>query len=137
MSDAICKQIFEGINNEKLRFLNISRNCLSGDSLDNVVRVLSRNPDLQKLAMQHNRFGEGNVEHFAAILKSHQSLEYLDISGNKIRNFSFILIYSAVQSQTSRLCTLQCRKNKIGGPKVDDVLRLRSGHLTRLNLTGN
>lgn len=51
MSDAICKQIFKNINNQQLQFLNISWNNLSGDSLEDIVRILELNPDLQKLAM--------------------------------------------------------------------------------------
>ena len=46
MSDQIFRFIFQNINNRELIFLNISWNQLSGDTIDEVVRVLDNNPNL-------------------------------------------------------------------------------------------
>jgi len=51
MSDEIFRYIFQNINNERLIFLNLSWNQLSGDTVDLIVRVLDNNPNLQKLAI--------------------------------------------------------------------------------------
>ena len=80
MEDQVCQYIFQTINNTQLLFLNISWNFLTGDSIKHVTRILARNQNLEKLAMQHNRFGEGDLTEFAKVLSSHKSLKYLDIS---------------------------------------------------------
>ena len=43
MTDDISKYVFSNINNTKLQFLNISWNYLSGESLPELVRVVSLN----------------------------------------------------------------------------------------------
>ena len=94
--DKIFQDIFRTINSRELIFLNISWNQLGGDTIDEVVRVLSNNPNLKKLAMQHNRFGDVELNEFANVLKTHRELEYLDITANNIGNTQFNVLFPAV-----------------------------------------
>ena len=137
ISEKIFRYIFQSINNRELIFLNISWNQLSGDTLDEVVRVLSNNPNLKKLAMQHNRFGEVDLTEFANVLAAHRELEYLDITSNWIGNTQFNVLFPAVQSKQTKLKTFHCRKNRIGGPKAEASLNLRSSHLEVLDFSAN
>ena len=57
VNDDICSFIFRNFENTKLQFLNISWNQISGDCLDLIKEVLLLNQDMEKLAMQHNKFG--------------------------------------------------------------------------------
>ena len=89
MTDDICRHVFHTAQNTKLQFLNISWNLLSGDSIDDIVRVINQNQDLEKLAMQHNRFGEADLSDFAHAIERHQNMIYLDVSANLIGNSDF------------------------------------------------
>ena len=71
------------------------------------------------------------------MIAAHQSLKYLDISQNCLRNKAFIKLFAAVQSEDSKINTFHCRKNMIGGPRLDSVLNFRSRHLSVLNLSQN
>ena len=51
MTDDICRYVFHSAANTKLQFLNISWNQLSGDSIEDIVRVVQHNQSLEKLAM--------------------------------------------------------------------------------------
>ena len=68
VTDSISKNIFDNMTNQKLQILNISWNHISGESLHFFERVIGLNQGLEKLAMQHNRFGEGDLTQFALIL---------------------------------------------------------------------
>ena len=68
VTDSIAKNIFNNMTNTKLQFLNIGWNNISGESLKDFEKVLELNQGLEKLAMQHNRFGEGDLTQFAHIL---------------------------------------------------------------------
>ena len=57
--------MFNGMTNTNLVFLNLSWNHLSADSIDCLMHVLSVNQNLEKLALQHNRLGEGDLTEFA------------------------------------------------------------------------
>lgn len=87
--------------------------------------------------MQHNRFGDGDFKPFARVLASHPALKYLDISQNRLHNKDFNKIFSAIQSKNSVLETFHCRKNLVGGSKINDVLNSRSLHLKILDLSQN
>ena len=87
--------------------------------------------------MQHNRFGEVGLTEFANVLAAHRELEYLDITSNWIGNTQFNVLFPAVQSCVSRLKTFHCRKNRIGGDKINASLRIRSKHLCVLDLSTN
>ena len=101
------------------------------------MRVLGQNKQLEKLAMQHNRFGDGDFKEFSKELAKHPSLTYLDISQNRLHCKPFVKIFSAIQSNECRVRTFHCRKNLIGGSKIDDVLNNRSNHLQVLDLSRN
>ena len=118
MNSEICKFILGGMQNRQLKFLNISWNNLSGDCVPDLVRILEENHWLTKLAVQHNRFGEGDLTSFAEVLAQHENLEYLDISHHYIGNTQFVKIYNAIQGPISMLKQFNCRKNRVGGRKL-------------------
>lgn len=60
---------------------------------------------------------------FAKEVGNHTSLKYLDISANFVTSVQFRKIYMAVLNSTSKIERFHCRKNKVGGPKIDEVLR--------------
>ena len=80
MNDEICRLIFHGMTNSNLIFLNLSWNLLSENALQCLVHILSVNRNLEKLALQHNNLGKGNLTSFANAISEHQSLKYIDIS---------------------------------------------------------
>ena len=86
MSDSMCKNYFENMQNTNLQFLNISWNKITGQSIDFITRVVKQNQDLEKLTMQHNRFGESDLTEFSNAVATHKSLKYLDMSANLIGN---------------------------------------------------
>jgi len=90
VTDSIARNIFHNMPNTKLQFLNISWNHISGKSIKDFVKVVELNQGLEKLAMQHNRFGEGDLTKFARVISKHKSLTYLDISANQIENHNFV-----------------------------------------------
>ena len=111
---------------------------LSGDSIEHVVRVVTQNQHLEKLAMQHNRFGEADLTEFAHAIELHESMKYLDISANIIGNQDFQKLYMAVHYKDSKISTFHCRKNKVGGAAVDKVLGLNSSqNLSVIDLSSN
>ena len=95
------------------------------------------NKQLEKLAMQHNRFGDGDFKDFSKELSKHPSLTYLDISQNRVHCKDFVKIFNAIQSKECRVRTFHCRKNLIGGPRIDEALNSRSLHLQVLDLSQN
>ena len=111
---------------------------LSADSIDQLVRVVTRNQTLEKLAMQHNRFGEADLTDFAHAIELHQSMIYLDISANFIGNSDFQKLYMAVHHKGSKISTFHCRKNKVGGAAIDKVLGLNySENLSVIDFSSN
>ena len=62
---------------------------MTGESITELTQIVSMNQNLEKLAMQHNRFGEGDLKEFSEVISEHQSLKYLDVSANKINNRAF------------------------------------------------
>ena len=69
---------------------------MTGDSVSELTRIVHMNQNLEKLAMQHNRFGEGDLKEFSKVLSEHKSLKYIDISANQIRNRAFEKIFTAI-----------------------------------------
>lgn len=51
---------------------------------------------MEKLCLQHNSFGEGDMSYFADVLCGHKALKYLDVSANKIKNKNFNRLFEAV-----------------------------------------
>ena len=105
--------------------------------MEYIVRVLQQNQDLEKLAMQHNRLGNADFSQLSDAIQNHKSLRYLDVSANKIGNSDFIKLFTSIQSDTSKISTFHCRKNKVGGNRIDHVLFCRSRKLRVLDLTQN
>ena len=124
MTDAMCQTYFQGMQNTKLQFLNISWNQITGSSMEYLVQVLHQNQDLERLAMQHNRLADADLTQFGSAIESHRSLNYLDVSANKIGNQEFVKLFQAVSR--SQISTFHFRKNRIGGNKIDHVLFCRS-----------
>ena len=85
--------------------------------------------------MQHNRLADADFTDFSKAVERHRSLKYLDVSANRIGNVEFSKLFDAVSK--SQISTFHCRKNKIGGNKVDHVLFSKSKKLTLLDLTEN
>ena len=123
--------------NQKLQFLNISWNYISADSINDITEVIQKNQNLEKIAMQHNRLGEGSFTRLAKVISTHKSLTYIDISQNLLKNAEFVELFSAVQSDTCKMATFHCRKNMIGGDKIDRVLNCHSKHLCRIDFSQN
>jgi len=90
VTDSIARNIFHNMPNTKLQRLNNAWNHISGKSIKDFVKVVELNQGLEKLAMQHNRFGEGDLTKFARVISKHKSLTYLDISANQIENHNFV-----------------------------------------------
>ena len=85
--------------------------------------------------MQHNRFGTADLAEFSNAIATHKSLKYLDMSANLIGNGEFSKLFAAVQKPSSKISTFMCRKNRIGGYKIDELLFCRSRNLQVLDLT--
>lgn len=81
--------------------------------------------------------GNADLTQFSKAVEKHKTLKYLDLSANKIGNYEFSKLFTAVQSESSKISTFHCRKNRIGGYKVDHVLFCRSRNLRVLDLTQN
>ena len=105
--------------------------------MDEIVNVVEHNQDLEKLALQHNRFGEGDLSQLADVISTHKSLKYLDISANRVCNNNFIWLFKAIKSDTAKISTFHCRKNRIGGVQIEPVLRCQSLTLSVLDLSQN
>ena len=137
MTDSMCKNYFATMQNTNLQFLNISWNKITGISIDYITRVVQQNQDLEKLTMQHNRLGEADLTEFSNTIATHKSLKHLDMSANMIGNEEFSLLFTAVQKSSSIIETFACRKNRIGGLKIDHLLFCRSRNLHVLDLSHN
>ena len=87
--------------------------------------------------MQHNRFGEVDLSRFSKALSNHCGLEYIDITANDIGNSQFNILFKAVQGKDSCIKTFHCRKNRIGGEKINKSLRLRCPNLNTIDLSSN
>ena len=87
--------------------------------------------------MQHNRLGEADLTEFSNVIATHKSLKYLDMSANLIGNEEFSLLFTAVQNSANIIESFHCRKNRIGGYKVDHLLFCRSRNLKVLDLSQN
>lgn len=85
--------------------------------------------------MQHNRFGNSDLTEFSNAIATHKTLKYLDISDNRIGNYEFAKLFTAVQNKESKISTFHCRKNRIGGNKIDKMLFCHSQNLQVLDLS--
>ena len=81
----------EMLAHTRMRYLNISWCRLTVESTDALSHLITENPSLEKLLMQHNDQGSPNaIKLLINALHGHPSMKYLDISANKVQSGSFI-----------------------------------------------
>ncbi|XP_026082981.1 NACHT, LRR and PYD domains-containing protein 12-like [Carassius auratus] len=129
-------------NPEHLRELDLSENKPGDSSMKLLSAVLAnRHCKLEKLGLRDcGLTGEGCAALTSALRSNPEHLRELDLSGNKLQNFSLKLLSTILANHCCKLEKLwlsYCGITKEGCAALASALRSNPGHLRELDLSGN
>ncbi|XP_069806658.1 NACHT, LRR and PYD domains-containing protein 12-like [Dendropsophus ebraccatus] len=141
LPDTSCTQLASVIrNNQSLRILDLSNNCLYGPHFSNLIDALSSPVcRIEALQLAHNLLPDTSCTQLASVLRNNRSLKKLDLTGNHLYGPHFSDMMEALSNPICRIEELHLADNNLPDTSCSllaSVIR-NNWSLKRLVLSGN
>ncbi|XP_075139673.1 NACHT, LRR and PYD domains-containing protein 12-like [Leptodactylus fuscus] len=141
LPDTACAQLASVIrNNQSLKIIDLTNNCLSGPHFSDLMAALSSPAcRIEELHLGNNNLPDTSCIHLASVIRNNQSLKILVLSRNSLSGPHFSNLMAALSSPDCRIEELHLAYNDLPDTsctQLASVIR-NNQSLKTLDLSGN